>query len=159
MSHVYHELGIRTWNNAGVQAATSQNMTVCRKEQVLHLSLSSPHFFLVIHTSSQTTQEVCTDLRGESGMGKQNEICSKGLCMFYFSSSWKLSVALWNKISFAGRKLYNQYVWQALKMWWSGTEQLPIYGIFVSPWQELPILNSFRKMVKNVLEPRGSSRS
>lgn len=67
-----------------------------------------PPFFLVIHTSSQTTQEVCTNLRGESGMGKQNEICSKGLCMFYFSSSWKLSVALWNKISFAGRKLYNQ---------------------------------------------------
>lgn len=99
---------------------------------IFFLPLPAPHFFYNTHQQSDHTGSLPKSTWWKWD-GEAQRALSKGLGMFYFFSSWKLSVALWNKISFAGRKLYNQYVWQALKMWWSGTEQLPIYGIFVSP--------------------------
>lgn len=86
------------------------------------LIFSSPHppFLLTIHTSNQTTQEICTNPRGESGMGKKNKLCRRGLGVFYFFSSWKLSVAVWNKISFArGSCIMSMYDSPSDVMIWS----------------------------------------
>lgn len=112
--------------NAGFQVATSQNMTIWRKKWVLHFSLSPspppPHLFIQYTTAVRPHKKFAQIYMVKVGWESRISSAAKAWAFFLFLQQLEAYVTLWNKISFSGRKLYNQYVWCFLKMWWSGTE-------------------------------------